>query len=1059
MRGLAKWSVNNRVTVNLIMIFILVAGLFAVTRMRREMFPQFALDMVNITVVYPGASPEEIEEGIVVKVEERIKGIEGIIKTYSGSYEGYGSVTAELETGADVQTVMDDIKTEVDRIDTFPEEAEEPVVIEIVNRDPVIYVAIYGEVSEKLLRQIAERIRDDLVDTKPISMANLVGVRNFEIAIEVSEENLRRYGISFDYVANKIRSWSVDLPGGAIKTAHGEILVRSKGQLYTGREFENIPLITQPDGTVIRLGQIARVIDGFEDADIKTRFNGQPAALVQVNRTSKEDVIAIADVVRRYVANERTSMPTGIELSTWFDLSVMVRDRIDLLLRNGSQGIFLVFIILALFLNLRLAFWVSVGIPISFMAAFVVLDFSGETINMISLFGFIMTLGILVDDAIIVGENIYTHSKRGKNSREAVIDGLKEVGGPVVMAITTTVVAFLPLMFIAGIMGKFIAVMPKAVIAILIVSLGEALIILPAHLEGALRKTFSKVGRSLAWHERLRTRVETGLKTVIENFYTPAIKYVVKNRYFTFAIGVGVLVISLGIIRGGYVPFVFMPKGESDWVIAEISYPLGTPFSLTGQTIEHLERTAFELDARFEGFAKQKDRLVTNVFSLVGAIPRRDWKPPENGGHVGQVWIELVASEHRPKLSVNQVITEWRRLVGEIPGLDSLSFFTMDGGPAGNPIEIKLIGKDFDQLQQAAEELKAEIGTFPGTYDISDDFKPGKLERRVAIKETARSLDVNMADIARQLRQAFYGDEALRIQRGKDDLKVLVKYAETDRNSLSGIEEMRIRTADGREIPIGEVAEIKQGRAYSVIRRSDRKRVITVISDIDEATANASQIVTELRASFLPDLLKRYPGLKFDLEGQEKRTRESLDSLKKGFALALMGIFLLLASQFRSYMQPVIIMIAIPFGLIGAIIGHLVMGLHFTIISIFGIVALSGIVVNDSLILIDFINRAVRNGVDVDTAVIESGRDRFRPVLLTSLTTIGGLFPLLLERSFQAQFLIPMAVSISFGLLAATVLTLLFVPAVYLIVRDVTLMVGGWFKRSEVRESGGTTNI
>ena len=1037
MKSLGKWSINNRVTVNLIMIFIIVAGLITVMNMRREMFPQFSLDMINVSVVYPGASPEEIEEGICVKIEESIIGIEGIDRIFSTAYEGRGSVMVELDSDADTQGVLDDIKAEVDLIDSFPDDAEEPVVIEILNRNPAITVAVYGDVSEKLLRKEAEKIRDDIVDTESVSLANLVGVRDYEIAIEVSEENLRRYGISFDDVVKAVKTGSIDLPGGSIKTSHGEILVRSKGQLYTGREFEGIPLITLNDGTLVRLGQVANIIDGFEDTDMKARFNGRPAALVQVNRTSTEDVIEVTRCVKDYVEKQKAKMPEGVYLATWFDLSTMVQDRINMLLRNGAQGIVLVFIALALFLNLRLAFWVSIGIPISFMGAFLVLDFSGETINMISLFAFIMTLGILVDDAIIVGENIYTHFNRGKSPSAAVVDGLKEVGGPVVMAVSTTIVAFIPLLFIAGIMGKFIAVMPRAVIAILIISLGEALIILPAHLSGALTRSALKTDSRPSWHERIRVKVEHLLNVVIEKYYTSALKYVVKNRYFTFAIGLGVLIISLGIVAGGYVPFIFFPKGESNWVIAEVGYPLGTPFKVTEKTIEHLEKQAFKLNDLFNKKLKNNGDIIVNTFALVGMIPRRDWKPGESGGHCGEVWIELVPSEKRRGLSVNTVLNKWRSLTGEIPGVETLTFTTLEGGPGGNPIEIQLVGKDFNQLRRAADELKIEMRTYPGTFDITDDFKPGKEEKQVNIKEGAGSLGITMRDIARQLRQAFYGEESVRIQRGRDDVKVMVRYDASDRRSIAGIEEMRIRTIDGQEIPIEEVADITHGRAYSVIHRVDRKRVITVISNLDESIANASKIVADLNKDFLPKLIERYPGLEYDLEGQEKRTRESLGSLKNGYVLALMGMFLLFASQFRSYIQPVIIMMAIPFGLIGAIAGHLVMGLAITMISIFGIVALSGIVVNDSLILIDFINRAARNGMEIETAVVQSGKVRFRPVLLTSITTIAGLLPLLLERSFQAQFLIPMAVSISFGLLFATVLTLLYVPALYLIIRDV----------------------
>jgi HAE1 family hydrophobic/amphiphilic exporter-1 len=1024
--------------------------------------PQFALDMIVVSVDYPGSSPEEVEEGICIKIEEQIEGIEGIDRMISTAREGNGEVVVELESGTDVPKVLDEIKAEVDRIDTFPDEAEEPLVLEIVKRDPTIYIAAYGDASERDLRQAAEKIRDDLLDPRivsqmeiesgadqgtfsaikfrqpeVISQIELVGVRDYEIAIEVSEDNLRRYGLSFDQVVNAVQTGSIDLPGGKIKTAQGEILVRSKGQLYVGKDFEAIPLITLADGTVVRLGQVANVIDGFTDVDIKARFNGKPAAVVRISRTSEQDIIEIANIARNYVAAHNHKMNKNIDLAIWGDLSVVVRDRINLMVRNGFQGITLVFIALALFLNFRLAFWVAIGIPVAFMGAFLVLNAFGQTVNMISLFAFIMTLGILVDDAIIVGENIYTHYNRGKSPSTAVIDGLKEVGGPVVMAVSTTVVAFLPLMFIAGIMGKFIAVMPMAVIIILLVSLGEALIILPAHLDHALKQSEKRKAKLDSWHERLRKRVEALLQFTIKRLYTPAINYVVKNRYFTLSIGIGVLIISIGIVAGGYVPFVFFPKGESDWLIAEINYPLGTPVSLTEAAVEHLETNAFELNAAFPEFSEENGDLVKNTFALVGLIPRRDWKPPQIGSHVGEVWVELVTSGERPEISTNEILNRWRSQVGELPGIERLAFFTLEGGPAGNAIEIQLNGDDFDQLSLAADELKKEIETYPGTYDISDNFRPGKQEKKLRVKEGARSIGVTMRGLARQVRQAFYGEEALRIQRGRDDVKVMVRYADEQRSSLSGFDEMRIRTSTGQEIPIEEVADIENSRAYSTINRVDRKRTVTVISDIDEATANASRIVADLKANFLPKLVERYPGISFDLEGQQKRTSESIDSLKSGYLLAMMGIFLLLAGQFRSYIQPVIIMMAIPFGLIGAVFGHLVMGMEFTIISIFGIVALSGIVVNDALILIDFINRALRSGVDIETAVVESGKARFRPVLLTSITTIVGLLPILLETSFQAQFLIPMAISICFGLLAATLLTLLYVPALYLIVRDV----------------------
>ncbi|MCK5695441.1 MAG: efflux RND transporter permease subunit [Desulfobacula sp.] len=1051
MKALAKWSVEHNVSVNLIMIFLIVSGLYTVLNMKREMFPQFSLDMIDIGVTYPGASPEEVEEGICIKIEEQLKGLEDVKTMHSTALEGHGSVFLELAAGTDIDEKLDEIRIQMDLIDSFPEQAEDPVITEIKNNDPAIYLAVYGDVDEKVLRDTAEKIRDDLVDTDTISLANLIGVRDYEISIEVSEENLQRFNLSFDQVAVAVKTGSLDLPGGKIKTEGGEFLIRAKGKLYTGEEFEQIPLVTREDGTSIKLGDVATIIDGFEDKDIKARFNGKPAALIVVKRTDSQDTIAISKTIKEYIKNNKDSLPRGITLGYWFDMAEMVQERIDLLLKNGAQGILLVFIVLALFLNLGLAFWVASGIPISFMGAFLILDFFGASINMLSLFGFIMTLGILVDDAIIVGENVYTHYKMGKSAKDAVIDSIAQIGAPVVMAVTTTIVAFTPLMHIDGIMGKFIYIMPQAVICILALSLVEAFVILPAHLNHAL--TPSKKNKTLiyricfSWldwvkkdvldvHKWVRGRTEKGLTGFIRLIYTPVLKYCVKNRYFTLAIGFGILIVSIGLLAGGHVPFVFFPKTDSNWIVSEVIYPLGTPFEASEKAIRQIEKGAFELNEFFRDRVVDGEDLIVNNFSQVGIIPRRDWKPGVYGGHCGEAWIEVQAASKRPDISAPEVTAKWRELTGDILGVEQLTFSIIGGGPGGNPIEIQLKGNDLEQLQLAADALKDEIGKYPGTFDITDNFRPGKMEMQIHIQKGAKSLGITMADIAIQIRQAYYGDEALKIQRGKDDIKVMVRYSQKERESESSIDDLRIRTHDGRQIPLNQVARIEMKRGYSTIQRIDRKRIITVISDINEDIANAREIVENLKHNYLNSLVNRFPGVTYDLEGQAIRTEESLNSLKVGFSLAAMIMFLLLASQFRSYIQPVIIMTAIPFGLIGAIIGHYFMGLDITMISIFGIVALSGIVVNDSLILIDFINSKVRGGARLLDSVIEAGQNRFRPVLLTSVTTVAGLFPLLLETSFQAQFLIPMAVSISFGLMAATVLTLVFVPSLYVVIND-----------------------
>ncbi len=1038
MKAVAKWSVDHRVTVNLSMVFLIIVGLLALNEMKREMFPQFSLDFISVNVEYLGASPEEIEEGIIIKIEEKIKSVEGIKKIISKAEEGFGMVFLELKEDVDdIQKTVDDIKTQVDAIDTFPEESETPIVQEITLKEEVINVAVYGDASELALRRIAEEVRDDLLSFPSISQVNVAGVRDYEISIELSEEDMRRYSLTFDQLASAVRTGSLDLPGGEIKAAGGDVLIRAKGQRYTGAEFSEIPLITLADGTIVRLGDVAHVIDGFKDVEQKGRFNGKPAAMVQIRKTSDEDIISIARTVKKYIEETGHKLPPGISISPWADLSVLVQDRIDLLVVNGTQGIILVFVSLALFLRIGLAFWVALGIPISFMGAFYMLHILGASINMLSLFAFIMTLGILVDDAIIIGENIYAHYERGKTPLRAVIDGTGEVGVPVLMAVSTTIVAFMPMLYVSGIMGKFIKILPISVISILAISLFEAFVILPAHLAETLERDARKKSKKRRLHTRFLDLVQRGLRFTIQYIYGPILTRVLRNRYFTLSVGLGVLIVIMGLVAGQHVPWVIFPKPDSDYVQAKISYPLGTPVEVTDAALKKIESMVPVLNKELSGPNTGGKDIVNDAFTLVGIIVEQDLAAQtELGAHAGQIFLELLSAEKRT-IPVTEVVNRWRDLVGEIPGTDKLSFTTLTGGPGGNPIEIQLIGNDYTTLKRAAVELKAEISKYEGTFDITDNFKPGKVEIKVKAKPTARPLGITLADLARQVRQAFYGDESVRLQRGRDDVKVMVRYSEPERRTLGTIEEMRIRTAQGDAVPFDEVAEVTYGRGFSVINRIDRQRTITVVSDLDETTANSDRILNDLDQRFLPGLIKRYPDIEYSFEGQRQQSKESVESLFRGYIVAILGIYLLLATQFRSYIQPVIIMIALPFGMVGAILGHLVMDLPLTLLSLFGIVALSGIVVNDSILLIDFINRAIRSGVPLTRAVEQSGKARFRAVVLTSLTTVAGLLPLLLERSFQAQFLIPMAVSIAFGLLMATVLTLLFVPTLYVIIADI----------------------
>lgn len=1034
MRSLVRWSVENRVAANILMLVLLVGGLFALLKMRRELFPEFTVGIISVSVPYPGASPEEIEEGINIRIEEKIHAIQGVKKVSSTAREGRGIVTAELRSDVrDPQKVLDEIKSEVDRIDTFPEEAEEPVITEVLLRDPAIRVAVFGPAEEDVLRKLGEKVRDEIAALPSVSQVDLTGVREREIAVEVAEEDLRAYGLTLDSVAEAVRRGSLDLPGGTIRTAGSEVLVRAKGQRYTGRQLEEIPLLTRPDGTVIRLGQVARVKEGFQDVDLYARFQGEPAVTISVFKTGDEDLLEIVENVKKYVKEKGSELPPQIRIATYGDFSVLVQGRIRLLVNNGIVGFFLVAAALWFFLELRLAFWVALGIPISMLGAMIFLAGTGQTINMISLFAFIMTLGIVVDDATVVGENVWRHRIMGKSPVDAVVDGTAEVGGPVVMSVLTTIVAFVPMLFVSGIMGKFIAVMPKAIIVILALSLFEALLILPAHLAHTLERP-PRHGRLSRWG---RSRADHFIERIVQRLYRPLLVRALRNRYMVLAVGISLLVGSVGLIAGGRVPFVVFPKSDSDFVIASVTFPEGVPATLTDAAVQRMEAALEQLNEELTPpGSPPEQQFVQRIYSSVGQ-PAFDDKsgPLAQGGNVGGVYIELLGSEKR-EVTSDELIRKWRDRVGEIAGAEKVTYQVPEGGPPGNPIEVQLTGDDLSRLEQAAEVFKAKVREFAGTFDVADDFRPGKPELQVEALPEAYPLGVTQQDLARRIRGSYYGVEAVRIQRGRDDIKVMVRYPESERRTLTSLADMRIRTESGAEVPFTQVAQVEPGRAYSEIKRNERRRVINVTSDLDENKANAREIIQTLRTEFVPEFKKRFPGVDVSFEGQEQQTRESVGSLMNGFIYATLVMFALLAIQFRSYVQPVIIMITIPIGIVGAVIGHLIMGLPITLMSFFGIVALTGIVVNDSIVLISFINNAVESGRPPLEAATQAGIFRFRAVILTSATTIAGLLPITLEKDFQAQFIIPMAVSISFGLLFATALVLLVVPSLYLILSD-----------------------
>jgi multidrug efflux pump subunit AcrB len=1041
--GVLAWFAGNHVASNLLMGFLLFAGFLSLLNVVVEVFPEFDVDIITVSVVYLGATPAEVEEGVCVRVEEAVASIEGIKRLKSAAQEGIGTVTIEILEDADDQEVLDDVKAAIDRIETFPAQTEKPIVALQDTRREVIRLVVYGDATEGTLKALAERARDDLMNLPEISQAEVTGVRNYEISIEVSEDTLRRHNLSFAQVANAVGQSSLDLPGGSVKTDGGEILLRTKGQRYRGLEFEKIVVLTRPDGTKLHLSDVATVIDGFEDSDTATRFDGEPAAMVKVYRVGNEGALQVARAAKAYVEEFRSELPSGVSVATWDDQSIILKQRISLLLRNAGYGLVLVFLCLALFLNFRLAFWTTMGIPISFLGGLWLVPQADVTINMISLFAFIVVLGIVVDDAIVVGENIFEYLQQGLKPMDAAIRGVREMAVPVTFAIITTVAAFAPLLFVTGNMGKVMRQIPVVVILVLLMSLVEALLILPAHLSGrpsGIGRLFSPFIRRV---EGIQTWAQGKLQQVIDGPYHRSLEIALRWRYATVAAFFAVLLLVVGVVAGGWIKFSFMPKIDADNMVAFLTMPQGTPVEQTEAIVARIEAAAREVaEGQDAEVTHNGQPLILHIATTIGQQPSLNARGPNarraTGGdsaHLGEVNVELLGSESRSIASA-ALVSQWRERVGEIPGVVSLTFQS-NLFSAGDAISVELAHRDFPTLLRAVDELKATIAEYPGTKDVADSFLAGKRELKLSLTEEGRTLGLTLADLAGQVRAGFYGQEVQRIQRGRDDIRVMVRYPEAERRSLGDIERMRIRLANGAEVPFATVATIEEGRGYSTINRTDRQRVVTITADVDENAANANEINADLRETVLPVMARNFPGLTYDFEGAQRQQSDSLGSLKVNFLVAQFAIFALLAIPFRSYFQPLIIMSAIPFGLIGAVGGHVLMGLDLTLLSLFGMVALTGVVVNDSLIMVDLINRERADGIPMEQAVRDSGRRRFRPILLTTLTTFLGLTPMILETSLQAKFLVPMAVSLGFGIVFATAITLILVPSLYRILEDV----------------------
>ncbi|MCP5067057.1 MAG: efflux RND transporter permease subunit [bacterium] len=1043
MTRVIAWFAHNHVAANLLMFIIVIGGLIASGVVLLKPFPDIDIDMVSVTVEYLGAAPEETEEGVCVRIEEEIEGVDDVEKIRSVAVEGACTLTAELVSGADASEVLDDIKSRVDSIDTFPEETEKPIIAQVTLQRIVVELVLSGPVSERSLKQVGERVRDELSALPGITQVSLSGTRPYEISIEVSEEALRRYELSFDQVTQAVRRSSLDLPGGSIKTRGEEILLRTKGQAYWGDEFEKLLVLSRPDGSRVTLADVAEVRDGFEDTDQSATFDGRRAVLLRVFRVGDQDAVEIAETVRNYLGND-VRLPDGLKIALWQDSTDMLRSRLGVMRKNGISGFVLVVLVLALFLQLRLALWVALGVPISLLGALFLFPAVGFSINVISSFAFILVLGILVDDAVVVGENVHRHSREGASRLDAAIRGTQEVAVPVIFGVLTTVVAFAPLMLVPGTMGQIFSVIAAVVITCLLFSVIESQLILPAHLSSSSEDHEPSDHPIAVRWRRFQAVFARGFERLAELHYRRLLGRALVYRYFTVALGLTCLLWTIGTLASGRIKFSFFPPLEADYVSAELTMPQGTPAEATRLATAQIEAAVPALRARIDSeYAEEGETLILHVQSSVGeqpfkesqgATPQTAGRVSISGSHLGEVVLALTSSEDRA-ISTGEIAQAWREIVGPVPDAVELAFAS-DLFSAGKPIDIQLRGPELDELRAAAGELKTAIASYPGVVDVNDSFRAGKKEVKLALKPSGEALGLSLADLARQVRQAFYGDEAQRIQRGRDDVRVMVRYPEAERRSLGDLENMRIRTPDGSEVPFRSVAIADQGRGFATIRRTDRQRVVNVTADVDRSVTTGGEVLGDLQAGALPRILANHPTVTHSLQGVQREQQKAFGGLARWYVGALFCIYALLAIPLRSYFQPLLIMSVIPFGLVGAIFGHLLMGKDLAFMSILGIIALSGVVVNASLVLVHYVNQRRVEGASLVEAVTAAGVTRFRPIVLTSITTFAGLTPLLLETSTQAQFLIPMAISLAFGVLFATTITLFIVPSGYLILDD-----------------------
>lgn len=1017
MKRIITSLIKNPVWVNLIMFSVFVFGFMALLQLRYSFFPETPPDLVIIQVPYPGASPDEIAEGVVLKVEENLDGLDGVERVTSVSRENIGTITVEATRGADMDRVLADVKNAIDRISSFPQGSEKPIIFQQKFRMRSLSVVLFGETDLHNLKYIADELRDELLATSEISQVEIAGLPRLEISIEVSESDMRRYQISFDEIAGAVRAANLNISGGKFDTEDEEILIRAWGQDYYAEGLNDIVVRSNPDGTIIHLMDIAQVKEQWEDTPDKRYFNGQSAVILNLDQTEQEDIISIAD--RSYqVIKDFDASHAVVRAQILDDTTIPLRKRLELMVKNGVIGLCLVILALGFFLNLRLSFWVSVSIPFSFAGMFLIVNFVGITINVISLFGMILVVGILVDDAIVVGENIFAHFEKGKSALDAAIDGTMEVIAPVSASVLTTIIAFIPFFFLDGRMGKFVWQMAIVVIASLAFSLIEAFTLLPAHLAHSKGMITGKKT------SRIRQKIEKWIQHLTHNMYAPVLKKALKYKWITIVTPVAMMLVTVGLLYGGFIGATFFPYIDSDQLPINVTLTPGNQEATTNEVLEIIEAAAWEVNEELRAERPDGLDVIVGMKRQLGSNGLG-----ELGSHAGSLTLQLLEGEIRDMESPT-IANRIREKVGILPHVKHMTFGS--AGHFGKPVSISLLGSDIAQLDQARDLLVAALQDLPTLKDITDSDQEGRRELSMTLKPQAHALGLTLADIAGQVRQGFFGQEIQRIQRGKDEIRLWVRYRPEDRSAIGQLDNMRIRTPSGEEYPFSELAEYDIERGIASIQHLDRKREIKVEASQTNQLDDLPPILEQIETEILPPILARVQGVKVSMEGQSRDQGKTQTSMKLAFPMALFGMFVLIVFVFRSYAQAFLIFSLIPIGILGAIWGHGIHGMQITMLSVFGIIALSGIIINDSIVLVHQINRYLKEGQKVYDAVFNAGLARLRPILLTTITTACGLAPLMMETSRQAQFLIPMALSVAYGLIFGTVILLLILPASFL---------------------------